>query len=125
MATATVSEVTQATITDMIEASREMAHTLAILRGKFLAIDGQLARATETLRRQFEGFADAAEAGQVVDPLTLNTLSRVYEDAAGVVGELAGAKSHAAARGHLSTALGLTLLCLALVQAGSKPVFSA
>ena len=125
MATATVSEVTQATITDMIEASRDMANALGTIRGKFLAIDGDLARRTESIRVKFEAFGDAAAAGNVVDPVTLATLSRVYEDAAGVVGELARSRNHKAARSALSAAVGLTLLCMSLVESGTQPVFSA
>jgi hypothetical protein len=125
MAHTKVSPVTQETITDMIAASREMAHTLGMIRGKFLSIDGDLARKTEALRRRFEGFAVAAQAGKVVDPVTLETLGRVYEDMAGVVGELAHARSYMTARGYLSTALGLALLCMTLVESGPDPVFSA
>jgi hypothetical protein len=125
MARSNLPKVTQSTINDMLEASREMAHTLGILRGKFLALDGQLARKTETLRLHFEGFAVAAETGQIADPVTLATLSRVYQDTAGVVGELASAENHAAAREGLSAALGLTLLCLTLVESGADPVFAS
>jgi hypothetical protein len=124
MTTHNVSEVTQSTISDMIAASREMSHTLGMIRGKFLAIDGDLARKTDSLRRKFDGFAVSALMGQISDPVTLETLGRVYEDMAGVVCELAHSRNHTTAKVYLSTALGLTLLCSSLVESGPRPVFS-
>lgn len=124
MAPINVPDATQATIDDMITASREIAEAFSHIRDKFAPVDVELAAMVEGLRRKFDGFADAAAAGQVTDPLTLSTLSRVYQDAAMALSELAEADG-ATVRSALSTATGLTLLCCSLVETGPRSIFKA
>lgn len=124
MARPIVSERTKATIDDMIEASREFAHILGLIRDRFAPVDLELAHMADQLRDKFDAFARAALAGQVADPLTLNTLSRVYEDAAVLVHELAEA-NRLAARDSIATVSGLTFLCASLVENGSRSIFKA
>lgn len=78
---------TAETIGEMITASNEIASTLALVGDKWAPLDGRLGRQIEALRSQFALFA--ASASRVVDPATLRTLGKAYEDVSHTLYELA------------------------------------
>jgi hypothetical protein len=115
---------TSATISDMIAASREIAHSLELLRDNYARADRRLALDLEDLRHTFSTMALAAEARCVTETEVLEKLGTLYETTASEIHEIAdGPLSPADARPHVSQVFALTYLCAGLVSSGTRSIF--
>jgi hypothetical protein len=74
------------TLLDMLRASNEIAFTLGRLWVR--CDDRQSAEALDSLSSSFLGFGEAAMLRKVLDPSTLLSLGRIYEDFAILLSEI-------------------------------------